>query len=141
MRKRSCWSPVLFLLVGIALVAPLTRSRSIVTQENLAKVKLGMSREEVEAVLGQPRAAIKDFDVRSGSISKSTLTHHVPVDLEYYDENLWHWHGSDHNRMVVVLDDMDIVTNKLIRPALPDNRNFREKVRDEAEYLWSKLGF
>jgi SmpA / OmlA family len=129
---------VLFLLVGIALVAPLTRSHRIATQENLDKVKLGMSRAEVEAVLGRASEEWDPVEMTflSPSAEPESQRASSPVVLYYADNGFWH---IPRDKMVVELDQTGHVERANIKRAPPDTRSPWEKTCDQVDYITWKV--
>jgi hypothetical protein len=73
---------VLAVVVAAGVVVLWPQPLSLIRQENYERIKVGMSRAEVEAILGPPRPFSMDGDVFEGG-------HYIP-----YDENGRLWRGA-----------------------------------------------
>ena len=97
-RKRVRWLVALLLILGIALVLFwwfYLRPPFGITQRSFAKIQVGMSLEEVEAIIGRPPSRVDEYP---GPTRGTTVS-------------LLHWFGSE-TTIKVILDETGVVLTK-----------------------------
>jgi outer membrane protein assembly factor BamE (lipoprotein component of BamABCDE complex) len=108
-----------FLSVGVAVAAGYPTREPVVSQANLSRIKRGMTRSEVEAILGKAAA-----NVSMPSHPGARL-----VIASYGGD------GRSSDALVVQFDDNGVVEMSWIEPCRPDDRSLWERLRDRVAEL------
>jgi hypothetical protein len=128
-KRRIFWATMLLLgLTFAGLSWYLLHRGKVASIASLNKVKLGMTRTEVEAALGEPSSELP----HSGGLHGP----YRPPSLYYYDSSFW---CGDRDSIVVQFDETGRVSQKDIFKAGPDTRSLREKFWDQLKYMQYRL--
>jgi SmpA / OmlA family len=126
LNRRRLLLLALLLIAGLVAAVLLFPHRRVVTQEYLERVNPGMTREQVEALLGKP------FEVVSAARPNG------PPSLVYCDETFW---AGSKDVLIVNFNENGRAAGREILWARPDPRSLSEKLRDQMYYLRMKLGW
>src|SRR5262249_16416985 len=97
------------------------------TYANYSRIENGMTREQVEALLGPPNSAA---DLYVGLRTERLL----PADVEDPNPNWLFWRTEDGARVEVLFDE-NARADTAMWNAWPDERNSLEKLRDRLPWI------
>jgi SmpA / OmlA family len=116
--------------VGVAVAAGYPTREPLVSEANLSRIKRGMTRAEVQAILGKPQL---EFPRTIPSLPPSFVISESMLGASFYRDTGLFCPSS--NALVVRFDDNGVVEECCIRPVLPDDRSLRERLRDRVAEL------
>lgn len=123
-RRRLALLLALSLLAAstLALLLPVQGSR--VTQANLEKIQVGMTMDEVQAILGRPSRPAYPYP--SGARPRGPIH-------EFADDRFW---KTSRDVIVVHFDLEGRVETRYLAKLGPDNRYLWERLRDSLRHDW-----
>lgn len=130
MRRWLCLL-ALCLAAGLAAFLVLCSRPPLVSEANLRRIEVGMSKSEVEAILGKPTFAFGLYCIPVGTASG-------PEALTYCDNSLFR---QSFDEFIVYLDEDGLVAGCHVNRGGPDKRSLSDRLRDRVAELRASVGW
>lgn len=136
-RRPWAWLLLLCLALAVGIAVLLTTREPVVCEAHLRRIRLGMTKAEVEAVLGKPQQELFPLLI-SGPATKLYSPDDAPSGATFYWDDGLLRRNQD---ILVVSFNNGVVDDCGISARPPDDRSLWQRVRDRAAELRAVVGW